>query len=183
MSLVQSKTVEIILAEILMEETVHAGGFLLVEGVDDAMFWRSRVSMSSCKVITCEGKTKVVGVAETLDEQNNQRITEFYRLGYKLALDDFGTGFSSLSHLLNYPINIVKLDKSLLPNTNAEERHLSIVKGISAMARTIGLHIIAEGVETQYQSDLCSELDVDELQGYFFEKALPADELAEKWLK
>ncbi|MDO7083297.1 EAL domain-containing protein [Pseudocolwellia sp. AS88] len=117
------------------------------------------------------------------DEKNHQRITEFYRLGCKLALDDFGTGFSSLSHLLNYPINIVKLDKSLLPNCNTEERHLSIVKGIAAMAKTIGLHIIAEGVETQYQSNLCSELEVDELQGYFFAKALPANELAEKWLK
>ncbi|WP_441002616.1 two-component system response regulator [Pseudocolwellia agarivorans] len=117
------------------------------------------------------------------DEQNNQRITELYRLGCKLALDDFGTGFSSLSHLLNYPINIVKLDKSLLPNCDSEERHLSIVKGIAAMAKTIGLHIIAEGVETQYQSDLCADLKVDELQGYFFEKALPAHELAEKWLK
>ncbi|WP_426357940.1 putative bifunctional diguanylate cyclase/phosphodiesterase [Pseudocolwellia sp. HL-MZ19] len=117
------------------------------------------------------------------DEQNNQRITELYRLGCKLALDDFGTGFSSLSHLLNYPINIVKLDKSLLPNCKSETRHLSIVKGIAAMARTIGLHIVAEGVETQYQSDLCLELEVDELQGYFFEKALPANELAEKWLK
>ncbi len=117
------------------------------------------------------------------DEKNNQRITELYRLGCKLALDDFGTGFSSLSHLLNYPINIVKLDKSLLPNCDSEERHLSIVKGIAAMAKTIGLHIIAEGVETQYQSDLCADLKVDELQGYFFEKALPAAELAEKWLK
>jgi len=117
------------------------------------------------------------------DEKNHQRITEFYRLGCKLALDDFGTGFSSLSHLLNYPINIVKLDKSLLPNCNTEERHLSIVKGIAAMAKTIGLHIIAEGVETEYQSNLCSELEVDELQGYFFAKALPANELAEKWLK
>jgi diguanylate cyclase (GGDEF)-like protein len=117
------------------------------------------------------------------DEKNNQRITELYRLGCKLALDDFGTGFSSLSHLLNYPINIVKLDKSLLPNCDSEERHLSIVKGIAAMAKTIGLHIIAEGVETQYQSDLCADLKVDELQGYFFEKALPAHELAEKWLK
>lgn len=116
------------------------------------------------------------------DNQNNQRITELDKLGCKLALDDFGTGFSSLSHLLNYPINIVKLDKSLLPNSNDEQRHLSIVKGIAAMASTIGLDIIAEGVETQFQSDLCQELQVNELQGYFYEKALPAKELEQKWL-
>jgi EAL domain-containing protein (putative c-di-GMP-specific phosphodiesterase class I) len=80
---------------------------------------------------------------------------KLYNLGCKLALDDFGTGFSSLSHLLNYPINIVKLDKSLLPSCDTEKRHVAIVKGLAAMASTIGLHVIAEGVETQFQSDLC----------------------------
>jgi len=117
------------------------------------------------------------------DEVNNQRITQLYELGCKLALDDFGTGFSSLSHLLNYPINIVKLDKSLLPTGSSEVRHLSIVKGLAAMARIIGLNIVAEGVETQFQCDLCEELKVDELQGYFFEKALPAGEIEKKWLR
>lgn len=117
------------------------------------------------------------------NEQNNLRINDLDELGCKLALDDFGTGFSSLSHLLNYPINIVKLDKSLLPNSDYEDRHLSIVKGIAAMASTIGLHIIAEGVETPYQRDLCEKLNVDEIQGYFFDKAMPAHELEDKWLK
>lgn len=119
----------------------------------------------------------------TQDENHSQRITELYELGCKLALDDFGTGFSSLSHLLNYPINIVKLDKSLLPNNITEERHLSIVKGIAAMAKTIGLHIIAEGVETPYQCELCTNLEIDELQGYFFDKALPASEIEQRWFK
>jgi EAL domain-containing protein (putative c-di-GMP-specific phosphodiesterase class I) len=117
------------------------------------------------------------------DETHNQRITQLCELGCKLALDDFGTGFSSLSHLLNYPINIVKLDKSLLPSTSDEIRHLSIVKGIAAMAKTIGLHIVAEGVETQFQCTLCDELNIDELQGYFFAKPLPAIELEQRWLK
>jgi diguanylate cyclase (GGDEF)-like protein len=117
------------------------------------------------------------------DEAHNQRITELYNLGCKLALDDFGTGFSSLSHLLNYPINIVKLDKSLLPSCNAEKRHVSIVKGLAAMASTIGLHVVAEGVETQFQSDLCEGLNIDELQGYFFEKPLPAIDIEKKWFR
>ena len=114
--------------------------------------------------------------------QNDLCIKSLEQLGCQLALDDFGTGFSSLSHLLNYPINIVKLDKSLLPNSDYETRHLSIVEGIAAMANTIGLHIITEGVETQYQCDLCEKLNVNEIQGYFFEKALSAKELEEKWL-
>ena len=116
------------------------------------------------------------------DETSNQCITQLYQLGCRLALDDFGTGFSSLSHLLNYPIDIVKLDKSLLPNDPTEKRHLSIVRGLAAMAHTIGLDIIAEGVETQYQSDLCNNLNIRELQGFFFDKALPASDLEKKWL-
>lgn len=117
------------------------------------------------------------------DETSNQCITELYQLGCRLALDDFGTGFSSLSHLLNYPIDIVKLDKSLLPNSATEERHLSIVRGLAAMAHTIGLDIIAEGVETEYQSKLCNSLNIRELQGFFFDKALPASELEARWLE
>jgi diguanylate cyclase (GGDEF)-like protein len=116
------------------------------------------------------------------DDVSEQLINQLDKLGCKLALDDFGTGFSSLSHLLNYPINIVKLDKSLLPTDNSEVRHLSIVKGLAAMANIIGLHIVAEGVETQFQCDLCDSLNIDELQGYFFEKALPAKDIAQKWL-
>ena len=131
-------------------------------------------------------KSVILELTETAlfsqNAENKQCITGIDELGCQLALDDFGTGFSSLSHLLNYPINIVKLDKSLLPNSAYETRHLSIVKGIAAMASTIGLHIIAEGVETQYQCDLCEELNVDEIQGYFFEKALSAQKLEEKWL-
>jgi diguanylate cyclase (GGDEF)-like protein len=116
------------------------------------------------------------------DEVSEKLINQLDELGCKLALDDFGTGFSSLSHLLNYPINIVKLDKSLLPADSSEVRHLSIVKGLAAMANIIGLHIVAEGVETQFQCDLCDSLNIDELQGYFFEKALPAKDIARKWL-
>jgi len=103
------------------------------------------------------------------DEINNQCITQLYNLGFKLALDDFGTGFSSLSHLLNYPIDIVKLDKSLLPIKPSDTRHLSIVKGFVAMASTIGLHIIAEGVESKFQCDLCEELNIVERNGYLIQ--------------
>lgn len=111
------------------------------------------------------------------DEINNQCIKQLYDLGFRLALDDFGTGFSSLSHLLNYPIDIVKLDKSLLPSKSSDNRHLAIVKGLAIMSSTIGLHIIAEGVESKFQCDLCEELNINELQGFFFEKAMSAADI------
>jgi EAL domain-containing protein (putative c-di-GMP-specific phosphodiesterase class I) len=116
------------------------------------------------------------------DESINQNIIQLCELGCKLALDDFGTGFSSLSHLINFPINIVKLDKSLLPTSDTDAKRLKIVKGIAAMVNIIDLHIVAEGVETEYQRDLCYGLKVDELQGYFFDKPMPANEIEQKWL-
>ena len=116
------------------------------------------------------------------DEINNKHINQLCELGCQLALDDFGTGFSSLSHLVNFPITIVKLDKSLLPTSDKDTRRLKIVKGIAAMVNIIELHIVAEGVETEFQRDLCQNLKVNELQGYFFDKPMPTHEVEQKWL-
>lgn len=116
------------------------------------------------------------------DEKHSQCIAQLGELGCKLALDDFGTGFSSLSHLVNFPINIVKLDKSLLPVSDTDTRRLKIVKGIAAMVNIIELHIVAEGVETEFQRDLCQDLKVNELQGYFFDKPMPASDIEQRWL-
>jgi diguanylate cyclase (GGDEF)-like protein len=115
------------------------------------------------------------------DENNHKHITQLCELGCKLALDDFGTGFSSLSHLVNFPINIVKLDKSLIPTSDKDTKRLKIVKGIAAMVNIIELHIVAEGVETEFQRDLCSSLKVNDLQGYFFDKPMPAIEIEQRW--
>jgi len=115
-------------------------------------------------------------------DDNSKHIKQLSDLGCKLALDDFGTGFSSLSHLINFPIDIVKLDKSLFPSSMADQRHLTIVKGIAAMINTIGLEIVAEGVETQFQQELCQELDIDTMQGYLFDEALNAADFESKWL-
>jgi len=117
------------------------------------------------------------------DENNTRHINHLCELGCKLALDDFGTGFSSLSHLINFPINIVKLDKSLLPSSDADIKRVNIVKGIAAMVGIIELHIVAEGVENQYQWDLCKQLNVNELQGYFFEKPNSATVIEQQWFK
>jgi diguanylate cyclase (GGDEF)-like protein len=131
-------------------------------------------------------KFLVLELTETaLIDQNesiNKHINQLCELGCKLALDDFGTGFSSLSHLVNFPINIVKLDKSLLPTSDADVRRLKIVKGIAAMVSIIELHIVAEGVETEFQRDLCQDLKVNELQGYFFDKPMIASGIEQKWL-
>ena len=90
-------------------------------------------------------------------------------LGCRIALDDFGTGFSSVSHLQNFPINTVKIDKSLMLASH-EPKTYALVKGLSSMLHSLGLDIVAEGIEDQASFALCQELSIQRAQGYFFSK-------------
>jgi EAL domain-containing protein (putative c-di-GMP-specific phosphodiesterase class I) len=96
-------------------------------------------------------------------------------LGVRIALDDFGTGFSSLSILVTIPADIIKLDKSFLPHHRTGDT--SAIRSVFAMARRIGMRVIAEGVETQAQRDWLNRMDCDELQGYYVSKPIPAAEI------
>lgn len=115
-------------------------------------------------------------------EQSKDCIAAINTLGCQIALDDFGTGFSSLSHLLSFPIDIVKIDRSILPESQDASKHLSILIGLSSMLRSLGLCIVAEGVETKNQSVLCQELLIDKLQGYYFAKPQPPEDIERHWL-
>lgn len=94
-------------------------------------------------------------------------------LGCRLSLDDFGTGFSSISHLQNYPISIVKIDSSLMPENAEDRKNVALVKGLVSMAHILGLDIIAEGIETSYHCELCVALGISRVQGYLFAKPMP----------
>jgi len=91
--------------------------------------------------------------------------------GCKIALDDFGTGFSSVSHLQNFPIDTVKIDKSLLL-ASSEEKTSSLIKGLSLMLHSLNLTIVAEGIETEESFELCQALNIDRIQGYLLAKPL-----------
>lgn len=119
----------------------------------------------------------------TDSEHSKDQIRQLDELGCKLALDDFGTGFSSLSHLLNFPIDIVKLDRSLLPESPDHIRHMSIVRGLAEMAHTVGLKVIAEGVENSFHFLLCKDLKIEEIQGYFFDRPASSSAVEKKWLE
>lgn len=104
-------------------------------------------------------------------------LTEIAALGINLSMDDFGTGYSSLSYLREYPFNVLKIDRSFIDGIilNSEDRNL--VKAIVAMSHSLGLKVVAEGVETQEQHNLLKELDCDFMQGFYFSKPIPAAEL------
>lgn len=98
--------------------------------------------------------------------------------GVSIAMDDFGTGYSSLGALAGLPINTVKIDRSFISSIEADARVKCIVQSIVEMAHTLGLRVIAEGLETQEQLGFLKSIGCDEAQGYLFSSPVPADKIA-----
>jgi diguanylate cyclase (GGDEF)-like protein len=105
-----------------------------------------------------------------------QQLGGLRALGVRISLDDFGTGYSSLSYLASLPVDTVKLDRSFLNRDSASDS--AIVQSVIDLAHGIGMRVVAEGVETLFQSNRLKELNCDELQGFYFSRAIPADALA-----
>jgi len=104
-------------------------------------------------------------------------------LNCRLSLDDFGTGFSSISHLRNYPITVVKIDKSLMPQGKDDLKLIALIESMVSMASILGLDIVAEGVETEYQLMLCKQFNIQHIQGYYFSPPLKQQDIEEKYLE
>jgi diguanylate cyclase (GGDEF)-like protein len=123
----------------------------------------------------------VLELTETAFEGNAAPVIaaleELHELGIGIAIDDFGTGYSSLSRLDRLPVDVVKIDRSFVSTLPAEATRAPLVAAIIAMARALGLHVVAEGIEHPYQSDLLFELGCDKGQGFWFDRPCPADEV------
>lgn len=104
-------------------------------------------------------------------------LEDLRKLGVNLALDDFGTGYSSFSVLKNLPFNILKIDQSFIHEMNHGHNAASIVSSIIAMGQSLGMKIVAEGVETAEQLMTLRKYHCDFAQGYFFSFPLPKDQL------
>jgi diguanylate cyclase (GGDEF)-like protein len=111
-----------------------------------------------------------------------QVISALTASGCRLSLDDFGIGYSSIAHLRNYPISILKIDKSLMPSTVQDNKNTALVEGLVAMATILGLDIVAEGVETQSHVELCQRLNIKRVQGYFYSRPKPCQEIEKAYL-
>lgn len=104
-------------------------------------------------------------------------LIKLHKLGVKLSMDDFGTGYSSLSYLRQYAFDILKIDRSFITDITRNQADCDLVKATIAMAHSLGLKVVAEGVETKEQSELLNQLECDYLQGYYFSKPITTKEL------
>jgi diguanylate cyclase (GGDEF)-like protein/PAS domain S-box-containing protein len=104
--------------------------------------------------------------------ENTEQIFRLKELGVKLAIDDFGTGYSSLTHLKHLPVDSIKIDRSFVSDLESSQDDRAIVTAIIAMARSLHLKVVAEGVETAQQHRLLEELGCDIMQGYLFGKPM-----------
>ena len=104
-------------------------------------------------------------------------LEQFREMGIKLSIDDFGTGYSSLSYLKNLPIDTLKIDRTFIEYINHNPQDQAIVTSLINLSHSLNLIVIAEGAETCEQVDLLRSLGCDQVQGYFFHKALPAEQI------
>ncbi|HET7321818.1 MAG TPA: EAL domain-containing protein, partial [Longimicrobiaceae bacterium] len=102
------------------------------------------------------------------------------RIGVEISLDDFGTGYSSLSYLHRFPLDALKIDRSFVGRMNEEERSAQLVQTVLALARSLGVAAVAEGVETPAQLAALRDLGCQHAQGYLFAPPLDPDELEER---
>jgi EAL domain-containing protein (putative c-di-GMP-specific phosphodiesterase class I) len=98
-------------------------------------------------------------------------------MGIRISLDDFGTGYSSLSYLKRFPIDTLKIDQSFVQEITSDRNSATIVDSIIAMAHRMHLTVIAEGVETESQLAMLRAQGCDLVQGYYFYKPMPLEEL------
>ncbi len=108
-------------------------------------------------------------------EANIEKLARARKMGLEVAVDDFGTGYSSLSYIARLPVNALKIDRSFIVNMTRNTDDVSIVSTIITLAHSLGMKVIAEGVETREQAVLLRLLRCDEIQGYLFSPAVPSE--------
>ncbi len=110
-------------------------------------------------------------------EESVKQMDRLKQLGVRIAVDDFGTGYSSLSYLHRLPIDVIKIDRLFLEKITEPQGTYPIVTAILSLANALKVETVAEGIETEVQLQLLTELGSDRFQGYLFSRPLPATEI------
>lgn len=125
-------------------------------------------------------------VTESLAINDMERMKEILgnikKLGIRIALDDFGTGYSSLNHIREIPFDVIKVDQSFIRDLESDTYAKSFIRMVAELAEAIGVNLCVEGVETRAQYEILSKMRVSMVQGYYFDKPMPADRFEEKYV-
>jgi len=177
---------------------IALGDWVLTQAVRQAAAWRSRgmplkvaVNVSALQFQQADFVDRVAAALHVADlpgglleleltesilvrdaSEALQRLHALSQLGVKLAIDDFGTGYSSLAYLKRFPIQKLKIDRSFIRGTPADESDAAIVRAVVQLARALNLKVNAEGVESEAQRHFLKEQGCDEMQGFLFAPAL-----------
>jgi EAL domain-containing protein (putative c-di-GMP-specific phosphodiesterase class I) len=129
------------------------------------------------------GRNLEIEITENLLMQDTHEpmeiLNELLDRNITLSLDDFGTGYSSLSYLKQFPLQVLKIDRSFINDMMENQYNMSLVDAIIAMAQILDLKLVAEGVETMEQFEFLKSRNVEVVQGYLFSPALPAEKFRE----
>ena len=161
------------LADLTMSVNVSARQFKNPRLVDEVA---EMLALSGCAPHRIELELTESAVMEQPDlaEATMRRLKA---LGVRLAMDDFGTGYSSLAALKRFPVDCVKIDRSFVNDIPGDAGDAALTRAIIAMGHSLGLHVVAEGVERDDQLDFLRREGCDEYQGYWFAKPMPESEL------
>lgn len=105
-------------------------------------------------------------------------LQKLRRTGVRIDIDDFGTGHSSLACIHEFPIDVLKIDRSFMANLETDPNLITVLRTVTELARNLGVQVVAEGIETKAQLELLRSLSCEFAQGYLFSRPLPADEIA-----
>jgi EAL domain-containing protein (putative c-di-GMP-specific phosphodiesterase class I) len=134
-----------------------------------------------------EAKRVTLEVTEGYMIQNPKRtrqtIEQLKTLGVKIALDDFGSGFSSIGYLRQFGFDRIKIDRSLIMDIEHSESQREMLKATVALASSLDIPVTAEGIETPEQADIASQFGCDTLQGFFFSRPVPAENITERLME
>ncbi|WP_207063273.1 EAL domain-containing protein [Motiliproteus sp. SC1-56] len=118
----------------------------------------------------------VIEITETMlieDDHSLSALRQLRAMGLRLSMDDFGTGYSSLSYLKHFPIDILKIDRAFIQDLPGDKGDAALVEAIVAMARSLELEVVAEGVETDEQKAFLGQLSCNYLQGFYYSRPMP----------
>jgi len=109
-------------------------------------------------------------------QKNAKKLSNLRKKGMKISIDDFGTGYSSLAYLSNFPFDKLKIDQSFIRDITTDKAAAALATSIISMAHSLGVRVIAEGVETEAQLNFLKTYNCDEIQGYYFSKPINASQ-------